>query len=111
MILSRNEPAQIQIGESLIESTNCEKLLSVKIDCKLSFDEHIKTICKKASKKLSALDRVFLTLKFNYCLLFRMCHSRWNNTKINNFHERCLRLIYSDKKSSYEELLGKDASV
>ena len=58
MILSRNEPAQIQIGESLIESTNCEKLLRVKIDCKLSFDEHIKTICKKASKKLSALDRV-----------------------------------------------------
>ena len=58
MILSRNEPAQIQIGESLIESTNCEKLLCVKIDCKLSFDKHIKTICKKASKKLSALDRV-----------------------------------------------------
>ena len=40
-----------------------------------------------------------------------MCHSRRNNTKINNLHERCLRLIYSDKKSFYEELLKTDASV
>ena len=40
-----------------------------------------------------------------------MCHGRRNNTKINNFHERCLRPIYSDKKSSYEEHRGKDGSV
>ena len=40
-----------------------------------------------------------------------MYHSRWNNTKISNLHERCLRLIHSGKKSSYEELLEKDASV
>ena len=55
LILSTNEPAQIQNGESLIESTNCEKLLRVKMDSKLSFDNHIKTICKKASNKLRAL--------------------------------------------------------
>ena len=35
LVLSTNEPAQIQIGESLIKSTNCEKLLGVKIDSKL----------------------------------------------------------------------------
>ena len=58
VILSTNGPAQIQIGESLIESTNCEKLLGVKIDSKLSFDKHIKTICKKASNKLRVLTRV-----------------------------------------------------
>ena len=34
-----------------------------------------------------------------------------NNTKINNLHERLLRLIYSEKKSSYEKLLGKNGSV
>ena len=28
--------------------------------------------------------------------------------KIKHLHERCLRLIYCDKNSSYEELLGKD---
>ena len=30
---------------------------------------------------------------------------------INNLHERRLRLIYSDKKSSYEALLEKDGLV
>ena len=40
-----------------------------------------------------------------------MCHSRRNYTKINNLRERYLRLIYSDKKSSYEELSKKDGSV
>ena len=58
VILSTIESAQIQIGKSSIESTNCEKLLGVKIDSKLSFDKHIKTIFKKASNNLRALDRV-----------------------------------------------------
>ena len=47
MILSTNEAAKIHIQKSLIESTNCEKLLGVKIDSKLSFDKHIKTVYKK----------------------------------------------------------------
>ena len=55
MSFDPNEPAQIQIGESLIKSTNYEKLLDVKIDFKLSFDKHIKTICKKASNTLRIL--------------------------------------------------------
>ena len=38
-------------------------------------------------------------------------HSRKNNNKIKHLHELCLRLIYSDKKSSYENLLEKDNSV
>ena len=54
--VSTNEPAKTQIGESLIEVTKCEKLLGVKIDSKLSFDKHIKTICKKSNNKLRALN-------------------------------------------------------
>ena len=42
LILSTYEPAKVQIGESLIESTNREKLLGVKIDSEFSFDKHIK---------------------------------------------------------------------
>ena len=33
------------------------------------------------------------------------------NNKIKHLHERCLRLIYSDKKSSYENVSEKDNSV
>ena len=40
-----------------------------------------------------------------------MLHSRQNNSKIKHLQRRCLRLIYNDKLSSYEELLEKDGSV
>ena len=53
----------------------------------------------------------FFNAQFNYCPLIWMLHSRKNNNKIKHLHERCLRLIYSDKKSSYEKLLEKDGSV
>lgn len=36
-----------------------------------------------------------------------MCHSRTMNGKINRFHERCLRVVYSDKTSSFGKLLEK----
>ena len=40
-----------------------------------------------------------------------MCHSRENNNKINRIHERYLRIIYNDKRSSFNALLEKDGSV
>ena len=40
-----------------------------------------------------------------------MCHSRENNRKVNRLHEKCLRTIYNDKQSSFNELLEKDGSV
>ena len=30
---------------------------------------------------------------------------------MNQLHEKCLRIIYNDKRSLYEELLSKDGSV
>ena len=40
-----------------------------------------------------------------------MCHSGENNRKINRLHERCLRTIYNDKQSSFNELVENDGSV
>ena len=99
--------------------------MGINIDSKLTFEDHINRICKKASAKLNALGRIsyymdplkrrllvnaFFTSQFNYCPLTWMFHSRKLNNKINRLHERCLRLIYSDRGSSYEELLDKDNS-
>ena len=53
----------------------------------------------------------FFKSQFSYCTLVWICHSRANNDKINRLHERCLRIIYSDKRSSFETLLEKDDSV
>ena len=104
----------------------CEKLLSVRFDSKLTFDAHINDICKKADLKLNALVRItpfmnlnkktllsnaFFMSQFNYCQLVWMCHNRTKNNEINRLHERCLRLIYNDKKSSFEQLLEICSSV
>ena len=40
-----------------------------------------------------------------------MCHSRKNNNKINRLHEKCLRIIHNDKRSSFNALSEKDGSV
>ena len=39
-----------------------------------------------------------------------MCYNRSLNHKINRFHERCFRIIYSNKKSSFDELLDEEES-
>ena len=105
---------------------NETKLLGVKFHHKLSFDDHISERCKNASRKIHALLRVashmnilkrrilmnaFFKSQFSYCPLVWMCHNRANNGKINRLHERCLRVIYSEKQSSFKTLLEKDGSV
>ena len=44
-----NRPATIKIGEHTISNSYCEKLLGVKIDSQLKFNNHLETIIKKAS--------------------------------------------------------------
>ena len=52
----------------------------------------------------------FFKDQFNYCPIIWMFHSRGLNNKINSLHEQCLRIIYNDKHSNFEEL-NKDNSV
>ena len=40
-----------------------------------------------------------------------MNHNKSINKKINNLHERALRLIYCDHSSNFQELLQRDNSV
>ena len=39
-----------------------------------------------------------------------MFHSRTLNNKINKLHERALRLVYNDQKSTFKDLLNMDQS-
>ena len=124
--ISTNKSIGVNTGNYTIDNSECEKLLGVKIDVNLNFSDHISDLCKKANRKISALARVtpfmvlekrklimnaFFTSQFSYCPLIWMCHSRANNRKIKMLHERCLRIIYNDKQSSFTELLNKDSSV
>ena len=125
-LVSTNKHLNMKVCDFTIGSSECEKLLGVKIDVNLNCNEHISDLCKKASRKISALARVapfksiekrkvvinaFFTSQLSYCPPIWMRHSRTNNNKINMLHERCLRIIYNDKQSSFTELLNKDCSV
>ena len=116
----------MNIDGSNVENKKEQKLLGIKFDSSLSFKGHITSLCKKASQKLHALARIvnymdlpkrkvlmkaFITSQFSYCPLIWMFHSRILNNRINNIHERALRLSYKDNQSSFKKLLEKDHSV
>ena len=103
-----------------------ETVRNIYIDSNFSFEYHINRIWRKASQKLLALSRIakyisedekrmlfksFIISQFNYCPIVWMCHGRGLNNKINNIHERALRIVYQDKKSSFETLLKRDKST
>ena len=48
-----------------ISSSKYEKLLGIHIDNKLTFEPHVRSLCKKASQKLNAFARIAFSLKFD----------------------------------------------
>ena len=136
---SASDAVNLRVSEYDIKNRECEKLLGVKFDNKLTLEKHITDICRKASRKMYALARIapymdlskrrivmnaFFNSQFNYCPLNAFFNSQFNyypliwmrhnhttNRKINRLHERCLRIIYNDKQSSFKMFLEKDSSV
>ena len=114
-----------KVGDSKIWESESHKLLGIDIDRQLKFDSHVFSLCKKAGKKLSALSRIsyflnqnqrrllmnsFIQSQFSYNPLTWMFHGRKANNRINHIHERALRIVYDDQKSSFQKLLQKDNS-
>ena len=116
----------IYLDNAFLESEESVKLLGVKIDQNLNFEEHVAFLLKEGNKKLHALMRVskyitdkdklklimrtFIESQFNYCPLIWMCHSRELNRKINKLHERALRVVYKNRNLTFQQLLEKDES-
>ena len=98
VLLSTDEHVQVKIGTAQIENSSSEKLLGVTIDAKLSFEKHIE-------QKESIDEKAFFMIQFSYFPLIWMFQSTKLNNKINKLHERCLRIVYSDNTSSFQELL------
>ena len=98
----------------------------LKIDHELNFNEHVSSLCKKASQKLIALSQIascmtfdqrklilnsFITSHFSYCPIVWMFHSRKLNERINHIHEKALRIVYKNFNSSFQELLIENDSL
>ena len=125
LVTNHSNEISLNIDQQLITGSKSVKLHGITIDNKLSFDEHISKLCKKASLKLHALSRVssylstdklkvklkaFIASQFGYCPLIWMFHSRALNHRINRIHERALKLVYRNPTLTFEELLMKDNS-
>ena len=125
LLLGTKSPEVVSIDGIQIKSSTAETLLGITIDSELNFDNHLSAICNKVSRKIGGLGQIanymclekcrivmekFIESQFNYCPLIWIFHSRTINNKINRLHERALRIVYSDFKSSFEGLLMKGNS-
>ena len=126
LLVTRDTDATAKIGEFNVKDSREEKLLGIKINCKLSFENHVSSLCKKTSQKLHALARVvnfmnlakrksltkvLITSQFNYCPIIWMFHGRQLNSRIKKIHKRVLTLVYKDSKLIFNNLLGLNNSV
>ena len=116
----------IKIKDNEIQNSKTEKLLCMTIDDKFNFNNHLQKMLKKLIIKVNVLPKItpymcilkrklimnsFFISQLNCCPLVWKSHSSLMNKRVNWLHEKCIRIVYSDKTSSFEELLDKDGSV
>ena len=86
------EVLDLNIGDELIKPVSLVKLLGVRIDDNLSFNEHVSKLCVKAARQTNALRRIvkyipnecrlniyqaFISSNFNYCdVVWHFCSNR-----------------------------------
>ena len=117
MCLGKNldDTEVLNFNDLTLKSSKLKEILGIRIDNNLNFNDHIKSTCRKAGQKLSALLRISSKLnmekkkvlyksliksQFNYCPLVWMFCSRQFNNLTNKIHEWSLRITYKDQKAS-----------
>ena len=125
LLLKGNKQAsdfRVTIQGQQIEFSKSITTLGICIDENLTFDEHVNNICLKASRQISALQRLtglldmpsrkaiynsFIVSNFNYCPLVYYFTSRESINKMQKIQERALRFVLKDSVSDYDTLLTK----
>ena len=120
LITNKKGNFTITIKNEVVSNSETAKILGVTFDSALSFEPHIRQICRIGNSKLNAIARMspflkiqqrlkilnaFFCSQFKYCPLVWMFHSRYLGKKIDRMQERCLRIVFSDQTSSFQELL------
>ena len=58
LLVSSSDVVNLRVSKYDIKNSECEKLLGVKFANKLTFEEHITDICRKAGRKTYTLARI-----------------------------------------------------
>ena len=97
-----------------------KKLVGIIFNKRFDFDEHVTSLCKKASHKLNTLAGVahymnlaqrrsimneFIFSQFGYCPLVQMFRGRKLNNCIKNIHERALITVFRGYELTFQKLL------
>ena len=95
-------------------------ILGVELDNKLNFNTHINAICNKISQQINATMRIksnldkesrlaiynaFIVSNLNYCNNIWFFAHKSGLSRLDKANERAIRMIYDDKKTSYDILL------
>ena len=123
MCLGKNKENDTFNFENIsLKNSKQELILGLTIDNKLSFDNHVKKVCRKANQKTCALSRIsnhlyskqkeilfkeMIRSQFKYYPLIWMFCSRKSNNLMNKVHERSLRIDSGDNHNSFKSLLSK----
>ena len=118
--LHEKHKLRLNIEGVKISATKNVKILGIEIDNQLRFNKHVKTLCDKTNRKISAFRRLNMYLSkeqamklcstviissVNYCPLVWMFCGKEANHKINRTHKRALRILHNDYDSSLNTLL------
>ena len=123
LLINTNENVTLRIKTETITNSSNQKLLGILFNNKFDFDKHVTSLCRNASQNLNAHVRVahymnfaqrrliinvFIFLQSGYCTLVWMFHSRKLNNRINNIHERALRIVFRDSESNFQQWLKQN---
>ena len=130
--LEANDAPYLEISDSRINFQESVNLLGITIDDKLTFNQHVSDICKRAVRQLNVLCRLshlldmktklviyktYIMSNFNYCpLVWHFC-SATNQAKMEKIQNRALKFVFSSNTrnqgsssktpETYECLLAK----
>ena len=120
--VSVNAKLDLTLSGAPIENVTAIDILGVTFDSKLNFNEHVNKMCVRASRQVSALQRLanvldfpsrkmiyqtFILANFNYCPIVWFFTSKASIDKIKKIQQRALRFVLKDYTSEYDILLRK----
>ena len=117
---SNSEDLPLQLGNRNLQLRSSMKLLGITIDNALNFHEPVSKLVRKVSNQLQVLKRhkrllptgakkrlyeaFILSHLLNYCsIVWNHCGKK-NADKLEKINERCLRFVFNDFHSTYDEL-------